>query len=110
MDPIGFSMENFDAIGKWRERDSDTPIDASGSFPGGVAFNGVAGLKKELLSHPDPFVQTLAEKLLMYALGRNLQYYDEPAVREIVRQSKSRNLTFAAMVEAIAQSTQFQSR
>src|SRR5262249_16857493 len=87
MDPIGFSMENFDALGRWRDRDSGGTIDASGLLPDGTHFDGIPGLRKMLLQHSDEFVSTVTEKLLMYAVGRNLQYYDAPAVREIVRGS-----------------------
>ena len=73
MDPIGFAMENFDAVGKWRDRDNENPIDASGVFPDGSKFDGMVGLKQALLRHPEQFVNTVAEKLLMYAIGRNLQ-------------------------------------
>jgi hypothetical protein len=110
MDPIGFAMENFDAVGKWRERDAGVAIDASGIFPDGAKFEGVAGLKKTLLQHPEEFVGTVAEKLLMYALGRNIQYYDEPALRSIVRQAGRNNYTFASLVAGIVKSTPFQMR
>ena len=89
MDPIGFAMENFDAIGKWRDLDSFNPIDASGAMADGTTFVGVAGLRKMLLDHSGEFVSAVTEKLLMYAVGRNLQYYDAPAVREIVRANYS---------------------
>ena len=92
MDPIGFAMENFDAVGRWRDRDAGSPIDASGVFPDGATFDGMAGLKAALLSHPEEFVSTVTEKLLMYALGRNVQYYDRPAVRAIVRDSAREQL------------------
>ncbi len=84
MDPIGFAMESFDADGKYRTRDNENPIDVSGVLPDGTKFQGVAGLKEELLRNPDQFVSAAAENLLMYALGRNVQYYDEPSIREIV--------------------------
>jgi hypothetical protein len=110
MDPIGFSMENFDAIGRWRDRDGESPIDASGVFPDGQKFEGVAGLKAALLSHPEEFLNTVASKLLMYAIGRNAQYFDRPAVRNIVRESALDNHTFAAMVQAVVKSVPFQMR
>lgn len=110
MDPIGFAMENFDAVGKWRERDAGVKIDASGVFPDGAKFDGVAGLKKALLEHPDEFVGTVAEKLLMYAIGRNVQYYDAPAVRTIVREAGRNNYTFGSLVAAVVKSTPFQMR
>jgi hypothetical protein len=110
MDPIGFAMENFDAVGKWRERDAGVIIDSSGVFPDGSKFDGVAGLKKALLRHPDEFVGTVAEKLLMYAIGRNVQYYDAPAVRAIVRDAARNNYTFGSLVAAVVKSTPFQMR
>jgi len=110
MDPIGFAMENFDAVGRWRERDAGVNIDASGVFPDGTKFEGVAGLKKALLQHPEQFVDTVAEKLLMYATGRNVQYYDAPAVRAIVRDAARNNYTFGSLVAAVVKSTPFQMR
>jgi Protein of unknown function (DUF1592)/Protein of unknown function (DUF1588)/Protein of unknown function (DUF1585)/Protein of unknown function (DUF1595)/Protein of unknown function (DUF1587)/Cytochrome C oxidase, cbb3-type, subunit III len=110
MDPIGFALENFDAVGKWREHDAGVNIDASGVFPDGTKFDGVTGLKKALLQHPDEFTGTVAEKLLMYAIGRNLQYYDAPAVRAIVREAARNNYTFGSLVAAVVKSTAFQMR
>jgi hypothetical protein len=110
MDPIGFAMENFDAVGRWRERDAGVNIDASGVFPDGTKFEGVGGLKKALLQHPEQFVDTVAEKLLMYAIGRNVQYYDAPAVRAIVRDAARNNYTFGSLVAAVVKSTPFQMR
>jgi hypothetical protein len=110
MDPIGFAMENFDAVGRWRDRDRGNAIDASGAFPDGTRFNGMAGLKKVLLDDRDQFVNTVAEKLLMYALGRNLQYYDAPAVRAIVRQASPANYTLASLVAGVVKSVPFQLR
>lgn len=110
MDPIGFAMENFDAIGRWRDRDGGSPIDTSGVFPDGEKFNGMAGLKRALLSHPEEFVSTVTEKLLMYAIGRNVQYYDQPVVRAIVRNSARGNYTFASLVIGVVESPPFQMR
>ncbi len=110
MDPIGFAMENFDAVGRWRDRDNDNPIDTSGVFPGGIRFEGVAGLKKALLAHPEQFVQTVASKLMMYAIGRNVQYFDQPAIRAIVRDAEANNYTFASLVSGVVKSPQFQMR
>ncbi|HTM03715.1 MAG TPA: DUF1592 domain-containing protein, partial [Vicinamibacterales bacterium] len=101
MDPIGFAMENFDGIGKWRDVDADRPIDASGVFPDGTAFTGIAGLKQVLLRQSDQFVDTFAERLLMYALGRNLQYYDRPAIRAILHDARTSNDTFASLVMGV---------
>ena len=110
MDPIGFAMENFDAVGKWRNRDSGAPIDASGVLPGGIAFDGMTGLKKALVARPEPFVSAVAEKLLMYALGRNLQYYDAPAVRAIVREAARNNYTLSSLIAGVVTSVPFQMR
>jgi hypothetical protein len=110
MDPIGFAMENFDAVGRWRDRDAGSAIDASGVFPDGTKFTGAEGLKQALLRQPDRFISTMAEKLLMYAIGRNVQYYDEPVVRAIVRGAARENNTFAALVLGVVESTPFQMR
>jgi hypothetical protein len=110
MDPIGFALENFDATGKWRDHDDGGRIDASGAFPGGSAFEGSAGLKKELIRDPKPFYSTIAERLLMYAAGRNLQYYDKPAVRSIVRGAALGNYTFTSFVLGVVKSRPFQMR
>ena len=109
MDPIGFAMEKFDAVGKWRSKDSGNPIDSSGALPDGAQFDGVAGLKKALLVHPDQFVNTVAGKLLMYAAGRNLQYYDAPAVRAIVH-GAAPNYTLSSLVLGVVKSTPFEMR
>jgi len=110
MDPIGFSMENFDALGKWRDLDSFNKIDASGVLPDGTKFEGTTGLRKLLLDHSNEFVSTVSEKLLMYAIGRNLQYYDAPAVRGITREAARSRNTFSSLVLGIVKSTPFQMR
>jgi hypothetical protein len=110
MDPIGFAMENFDAVGTWRDRDGDSPIDASGIFPNGEKFNGMAGLKAALLSHPEEFVATISSELLMYAIGRNVQYFDEPAVRAIARGGARDNYTFTSLVLGVVKSVPFRMR
>jgi len=110
MDPIGFSMENFDALGQWRERDAGTTIDASGVLPEGTRFEGIPGLRKMLLEHSDEYVATVTEKLLMYAVGRNLQYYDAPAVREIARGAARDKYTLSSLVLGIVKSAPFQMR
>ena len=110
MDPIGFAMENFDAVGRWRERDGEQPIDATGVFPEGTKFDGIPGLKKELLRQPEQFVGTVAERLLMYAVGRNLQYYDAPTVRAVMREAESANYTLASLVLGVVKSRPFQMR
>jgi Protein of unknown function (DUF1592)/Protein of unknown function (DUF1588)/Protein of unknown function (DUF1585)/Protein of unknown function (DUF1587)/Protein of unknown function (DUF1595) len=110
MDPIGFAMDNFDAVGRWRDTDAGQAIDASGVLPEGTKFNGVAELKKALLRNPEQFVNTVTEKLLMYAIARNVQYYDQPAVRAIVRQAAASNYTFASLVLGVVRSAPFQMR
>jgi hypothetical protein len=110
MDPIGFAMENFDAVGRWRDRDADSKIDASGVFPDGVKFEGMAGLKAALLSHPEEFVSTVTGKLLMFAIGRNVQYFDQPAIRAIVKKSAGDNYKFASLVQGVVKSVPFQMR
>ena len=89
MDQLGFALENFDAIGEWRDTDaSGLPIDASGALPDGSTFKGPAELRKVLLTHADDFMTTLTEKLLTYAVGRGLSYSDAPAVRQIKREAE----------------------
>jgi hypothetical protein len=110
MDPIGFAMENFDAVGKWREIDAGAPIDASGVLPDGTRIDGLAGLKQALLARPERFASAVTEKLLMYALGRNLQYYDGSAVRRIVRDAARSQYTLSALVSGIVKSVPFQMR
>jgi mono/diheme cytochrome c family protein len=110
MDPIGFAMENFDAVGRWRERDGQQPIDATGVFPEGTKFEGIPGLKKELLRQPEQFVGTVAERLLMYAIGRNLQYYDAPTVRAVMRDAEPTKHTLASLVLGVVKSRPFQMR
>ena len=109
MDPIGLSMENFDAVGQWRTRSENfQPLDVSGSLPDGTTFEGVAGLKKALLAHSDQFVATLTAKLLTYAMGRPTDYYDAPAVRQIVRDAALVRYRFSSLILGIVKSTPFQ--
>jgi cytochrome c551/c552 len=111
MDPIGFSLENYDGDGKWRSKDAGAVIDASGKMPDGVTFQGPAGLKELLLSkYKDEFVSTFTEKLLTYALGRGVEYYDRPAMRGIVHDAASQNTTIPALIQSIVKSPQFQMR
>jgi mono/diheme cytochrome c family protein len=107
MDPIGFAMENFDATGKWRDAEGGGPIDATGTFPDGTTFNGIVELKAELLREPRQFAGTVAEKLLMYAIGRNVHYYDAPAIRAIVRDAARSHYTFSSLVLAVVKSRPF---
>jgi hypothetical protein len=110
MDPIGFAMEHFDAVGRWRDTDGGQTIDSTGVFPDGTRFDGVAGLKRELMRHPEQFASTVAERLLMYAVGRNLQYYDAPAVRAILRDAAPARYTLASLVLGVVKSRPFQLR
>ncbi len=110
IDPVGFSLENFDAVGQWRDLEEGEPVDTSGSLPGGAEFNGVAGLEQALLARPELFAQTLTEKLMTYALGRGVEYYDAPAVRKIVRDAREEDYRFSALILGIAESTPFQMR
>jgi hypothetical protein len=110
MDPIGFALENFDAIGSWRSHDAGLKIDTSGELADGSKVNGVVELRQALTRDPELFVGTFTEKLLTYALGRGLDYRDMPAVRKIVRQATPANYKFSAIVMGIVQSTPFQMR
>ena len=109
-DPVGFALENFDAVGRWRTTEDGQPVDASGGLPDGSQFTGVSGLEAGLLKRPDVFVTTLTEKLLTFALGRGVEYYDGPAVREIVRSARAADYRFSALVGAIVTSTPFRMR
>lgn len=110
MDPLGFSLENYDAVGQWRKSENEQPIDASGNFPGGARFEGVSGLEKALLDRPEMFVGTLVEKLVTYSLGRVVESYDAPAVRKIVRDAHSEDFRFSSLILGIAKSKPFQMR
>lgn len=111
MDPIGFALENYDAIGRWREKDGDTAIDASGSLPGGMVFDGPAELKAVFkTAFKDEFVRTVVEKLLTYALGRGLEYYDRPTVRSIAREAEASGHRLADLVVSVTKSMPFQMR
>jgi len=110
MDPTGFALENYDAVGRWRTREEGKPVDASGGLPDGSRFTGVEGLEEGLLKRPEVFVGTLTEKLLTYALGRGVEYYDGPAVRDIVRHAKAEDYRFSAVIEQIVNSTPFRMR
>jgi cytochrome c5 len=110
MDPLGFALENFDAVGKWRMRDEGHVIDASGQLTDGTRVDGVASLRQALLKRPDVFVGTLTEKLLTYALGRGLDYYDMPAIRGIVREASAQNSQFSSLVLGVVKSVPFQMR
>jgi hypothetical protein len=110
MDPLGFALENFDAVGRWRTIDAGDPIDASAALPDGTAFEGPAGLRRVLLSEPDRLAATVAERLLTYALGRGVDYYDRPALRQIVREAAQDGYRWSAFVLATVRSVPFQMR
>jgi hypothetical protein len=98
-------------VGKWRDKDAGSPIDASGKLPGGIQFERAAGLKKILASnYKDQFETTVTEKFLTYALGRGVEFYDKPAVRSIMRQAARDNFKISALIGAIVKSTPFQMR
>lgn len=110
MDPVGFALENYDALGRWREFDFGQAIDAKGGFVDGTEFIGVEGLEKALLDRPELFVQTLTEKLLTFGLGRGIEYYDAPAIRKIVAKARKQGFRFSALVVGIVMSDPFQMR
>jgi hypothetical protein len=110
IDPVGFALENFDAVGRWRTTEEGKPVDASGGLPDGSKFTGVTGLEAALLKRPELFVGTMTEKLLTFALGRGVEPSDGPAVRKVVRAAKDADYRFSALIEAIVTSTPFQMR
>jgi hypothetical protein len=110
MDPVGFALENFDAVGRWRAAEDYRPVDAAGGFSDGSVFTGVAGLEHALLARPELFVGTLTEKLLIFALGRGVRDADAPAVRAILRQAAADHYRFSSLILGIVQSPPFQMR
>jgi len=110
MDPIGFALENFDAVGRWRLFDQEEPVDSSGSLPDGQKITGFDDLEAGIVNRPELFVGTLTEKLLTFALGRGIESYDAPAVRRIVRGSADKDYRFSALIVGIASSKPFQMR
>jgi mono/diheme cytochrome c family protein len=107
MDPLGFSLENFDGVGKWRTISDGAPIDTTAVLPDGAQLQGLSGLRTLIASHPQEFVRTLGEKLLSYAIGRVIEPYDLPAVRKVARESATQNYRWSSLVEAIVTSTPF---
>ena len=110
MDPLGFALENFDAIGQWRTTDSATPIDPSGTLPSGAKFAGPVEFRALLLEQRDLFVGTVTQKFLTYALGRGVQYYDMPVVRQIKREAAGADYRWSALILAMTRSAPFQMR
>ena len=110
MDPLGLSLENFDAIGRWRASDAGQPIDASGVLLDGTKVDGPRELRLALMAQKNQFVNTVTDKLLTYALGRGLQYYDAPAVRAIDRSSAAGDYRWSSLILGIVESAAFQMR
>ena len=111
IDPLGFALENFDPIGRWRTMDETfKPVDASGALPDGTRFENLDEFRRTLLRRPESFVKTVTERLLTYSLGRGLEAYDMPTVRRIVRQSAGADYKLSAIVLGIVKSTPFQMR
>jgi len=110
MDPLGFGLENFDAIGRWREKDGPFPVDASGTLPDGKTFTGPDQLKEILVANRDAFAQGMAEKMTIYALGRGLEPADRPAIRAVAQRVAQSGYRISAMVLGIVNSVPFQQR
>ena len=108
MDPIGFALENFDGVGHWRTTEDGARIDPTGTLFNGASLDGVVGLRQALVARPEIFVGVLTEKMLTYALGRGIEYYDMPAVRKIVQDAKGQDFHFSSIVLGIARSAPFQ--
>jgi hypothetical protein len=107
MDPVGFSLEYFDLIGKWRETDGSTPVNATGRLADGTSLDGPDSLRKALLSRRDAVAATATEKLLTYALGRRVEYFDMPAVRAVVHEASSTDYRFSSLVAGVVKSVPF---
>ena len=103
-------MENFDAVGRWRNSEGDNPLDVAGGLPGMDPFTGIAGLEKGLLQRPELFADTMTEKLMTFALGRGVEYFDAAAIRQIVRDAESMDYRFSSLIMGIVESTPFQMR
>jgi hypothetical protein len=110
MDPVGFAMENFDAVGTWRTYEAGGPIDASGQLADGTEVDGVVTLRQAIVDRPDLFVGTMTEKLMTYALGRGVDARDMPAVRAVLREAAASDYRFSSLVLGIVRSVPFQMR
>jgi hypothetical protein len=110
MDPLGFALENYDAIGKWRTMDGGFPVDTSGKLPGGKTFANAAELRQILSQRQFEFSRLLTEKLLIYSLGRGLQRYDRPTINEITKRMETSGYGFQTLVREVVRSLPFQSR
>jgi hypothetical protein len=107
MDPLGFALENYDAIGAWRVRDGKFPINAAGVLPGGAFFDGPVDLKKVLIERKHDFVRCLSEKILTYALGRGIEYYDDCALEDVVKAVEADGYRFSRVVIEVVRSVPF---
>ena len=110
IDPIGIALENFDAIGKWRDATSGQPVDAATALWDGTPLNGAAGLREALMARSPQFAETVAEKLLAYGLGRKVEYYDMPTIRSVVSRARDRNYRLRELIKGVASSPAFQRR
>ena len=110
MDPVGFALENFDAVGRWRDLEAGRPVDATGGLPGGTNFIGVAGLEAAILQRPEVFVTAFTQRLMTFALGRGTELYDGPAIRRVVRQAAEDDYRISALIMGIVTSDPFQQR
>jgi len=108
MDPIGFALENFDMAGKWRELDAGVPVDARGVLVDGTPLDGPDSLRQAILDRKDAFATVATEKLLTYALGRTVEYYDMPEVRQIIRDAAEDDYRFSSLVLGVVRSLPFQ--
>jgi len=110
MDPIGFALENFDLVGQWRDADGGLPVNPTGRFVDGTELTGPASLRQALLGHRDRFAATVTEKLMTYALGRSVEYFDMPTVRSIARDAVREDYRLSSLVVGIVRSPAFQMR
>jgi hypothetical protein len=110
IDPLGFALENFDPIGRWRTTEAGAPIDSSGALPSGEQLQGVTGLRQVLLAQREQFVGTVTEKLLAYALGRGIQFYDLPSARTITRKAAASDYRWSSIILGIVKSAPFEMR
>ncbi len=110
MDPIGFALENFDGVGRWRASEGGAAIDVSGEFPDGTRFDGPVELRKVLVGRQEQLAQTVTEKLLTYALGREVEAHDMPAVRKILREAAPGDYRWSSLISGVIESVPFQMR
>jgi hypothetical protein len=110
IDPLGFGLENFDGIGRWRTVDANAPVDASGVLPNGAKFNGPAEFRQALIKNPDAFLTTMLQKLMTYGLGRGVEYYDMPTIRKVLRDARENEYRWSSLIMGIVTSNPFQMR